>query len=58
METHAYFNNIHEHILKELTQAIFNIAAAIAWLTDKDIYDLLCGKTAQNVRVSVFIESF
>ena len=55
METYAYFDNIHKRILKELNQAMFDVTAAIAWFTDKDIYDLLCKKVAQNVRVRVLL---
>ena len=55
METYAYFDNIHQHILQEVNQTKFDITAAIAWFTDKDIYNLLCKKAAQNVGVRLLL---
>ena len=55
METYAYFDNIHKHISKELSQTIFDVTAAIAWFTDEDIYELLCKKAVQNVSVRVLL---
>ena len=48
MKTYAYFDNIHKHILQELNQTTFDVTAAIAWFTDKDIYDLLCKKNLRG----------
>ena len=55
METYAYFEDIHKHILQELSHTRFDITAAIAWFTDKDIYNLLCKKAAQNVGVRLLL---
>jgi phosphatidylserine/phosphatidylglycerophosphate/cardiolipin synthase-like enzyme len=38
METQAYFENIQQHIIKELHQAQQNIYIAVAWFTDREIF--------------------
>ena len=35
--------------------ATSDITAAIAWFTDKDIYDLLCDKASKNVKIRVLL---
>ena len=55
METYAYFDNIHKHILHELKKTMFDVTAAIHRFTDEDIYSLLCRKAAQNVSVRVLL---
>ena len=44
MELKAHFSNIHKVIICHLTQAQSEIVAAIAWFTDRDIFDVLCKK--------------
>ncbi|SUD31801.1 nuclease NucT [Pseudomonas fluorescens] len=53
MELKAYFTNIHEVIIGHLGRAQSDIAVAIAWFTDRDIFEVLCKKARAGVNVSV-----
>ena len=48
MEVKAYFSDIHKVIIKQLEGAGSDIHVAVAWFTDRDIFDVLC-KKAQSV---------
>ncbi len=41
MELKAHFSNIHKVIIGHLEQAQTEIVAAIAWFTDRDIFEVL-----------------
>lgn len=41
--------------MDHLAQAKTDVVAAIAWFTDKDIYDLLCKKAASGVEVRIVL---
>lgn len=53
MELKAHFSNIHNVIIGHLEQAQSEIVAAIAWFTDRDIFEVLCNKTRTGVKVTV-----
>lgn len=53
MELKAHFSNIHQVIIDHLGQAQSEIVAAIAWFTDRDIFEVLCKKARSGVKVSV-----
>jgi len=53
--TTAYFKNIRAEILKQLEKAESSIWAAIAWVTDKEIFDTLIEKLSQGVEVKLII---
>ena len=53
MELKAHFSNIHKVIIHHLEQAQTEIVAAIAWFTDRDIFEVLCKKTRSGIKVSV-----
>lgn len=53
MELKAHFSNIHHVIIDHLEQARFDIVAAIAWFTDRDIFEMLCKKARFGIKVSV-----
>ncbi len=53
MELKAHFSNIHKVIIDHLEQAQTEIVAAIAWFTDRDIFEVLCKKALAGVKVSV-----
>lgn len=53
MELKAHFSNIHQVIIDHLRHAQSEIVAAIAWFTDRDIFDMLCRKAGSGVKVSV-----
>ncbi len=53
MELKAHFSHIHKVIIGHLDQAKSEIVAAIAWFTDRDIFDVLCKKARSGIKVSV-----
>lgn len=53
MELKAHFSNIHKVIIHHLEQAQTEIVAAIAWFTDRDIFEVLCKKARLGIKVSV-----
>ena len=53
MELKAHFSNIHKVIIDHLEQAQSEIVSAIAWFTDRDIFEVLCKKARSGVKVSV-----
>lgn len=53
MELKAHFSNIHQVIIDHLRQADSEIVAAVAWFTDRDIFDMLCRKAGSGLKVSV-----
>jgi len=53
MEVKAHFSSIHRVIIGHLQQARSDITAAVAWFTDREIFDELCRKAQVGVQVSV-----
>jgi hypothetical protein len=53
MELKAHFSNIHKVIINHLEQAQSDIVAAIAWFTDRDIFEVLCKKARSGTKVSI-----
>ena len=53
MDLKAHFSNIHKVIINHLEQAQSEIVAAIAWFTDRDIFEVLCSKARSGIKVSV-----
>lgn len=53
MELKAHFSNIHKVIISHLEQAQSEIVAAIAWFTDRDIFEVLCMKSRSGLKVSI-----
>src|SRR3990167_462158 len=53
MELKAHFSNIHKVIIHHLEQAQTEIVAAIAWFTDRDIFEVPCKKARSGIKVSV-----
>lgn len=53
MELKAHFSNIHKVIIDHLEQARSDIVAAIAWFTDREIFEVLCKKARSGVKVSI-----
>jgi hypothetical protein len=53
MELKAHFSNIHKVIINHLEQSQTEIIAAIAWFTDRDIFEVLCKKARSGIKVSV-----
>ena len=55
MEIKAYFSDIHKIIIEQLEGADSQIQVAVAWFTDKDIFDVLCKKAQRGIKVSVVL---
>jgi hypothetical protein len=55
MELKAHFSCISKVIIDHLSGAQFEIAAAVAWFTDRDIFEVLCKKARLGVKVSVVL---
>lgn len=55
METQAYFEDIQHYLLKELHKARTSILVAVAWVTDKELYDVLCLKASDGVKVEILL---
>ena len=55
MELKAHFSDISKVIIDHLSGAQFEIAAAVAWFTDRDIFEVLCKKARHGVKVSVLL---
>lgn len=55
MELKAHFSNIHKVIIGHLEQTQSDIVAAIAWFTDRDIFEVLCKKACAGIKVSVVL---
>jgi hypothetical protein len=53
MELKAHFSNIHKVIILHLEQGQTEIVAAIAWFTDRDIFEVLCKKARSGIKVTV-----
>ena len=55
MKTQAYLEDIQDHLLKELRKAKKSIIVAVAWFTDKEIYELLCQMAGEGVKVEIML---
>ncbi len=55
METRAYFDKIQGHIKDELLQARFAIVIAVAWFTDRELFEILLDKAKDGVRVDMLL---
>lgn len=55
MELKAHFSQIHKAIIQHLEPAQTEIVAAIAWFTDRDIFEVLCKKARSGVKVTVVL---
>lgn len=53
MELKAHFSNIHKVIINHLEPAKSEVVAAVAWFTDRDIFEVLCKKARSGIKVSV-----
>lgn len=55
MEVKAYFSDIHKVIIKQLEGAGSDIHVAVAWFTDRDIFDVLCKKAQSGIKISLVL---
>jgi uncharacterized protein (TIGR02145 family) len=55
MSTKAVFDNIAEHLEEQIDLAENKIVVAVAWFTNKRLFDALCNKAADGVKVKLII---
>jgi len=55
METTAHFENIPQEIARRLTAATQKIVVAVAWFTDRDLFDVLCRQAGRGLRVRLAV---
>lgn len=55
MQTTAHFECIHETILAELQKAEESVYVAVAWFTDRTLFDMLCKGARAGVRVELML---
>ena len=55
MELTAHFTDIQEKIATELSKAKYNIFVAVAWITDKALWDILIKKSKDGVVVQIIL---
>lgn len=55
MATKAYFENIKEKIIGHLCSSNKSIKVAVAWLTDADLFEILCEKAQSGLRVELLL---
>ena len=55
MRTKAVFDNIAEHLEEQIDLAENKIVVAVAWFTNKRLFDALCKKAAEGVKVKLII---
>jgi len=53
MQLQAHFQNIQRVIIDHLQDAQHEILVAVAWFTDREIFEVLCQKAQAGVQVSV-----
>ena len=49
METTAHFENITQEIARRLNAATQEIVVAVAWFTDRDLFDVLCRQAGRGL---------
>jgi hypothetical protein len=55
MTTHAYFENIQEQIVQELTKAKRSVIIVVAWFTENELFGLICRLASQGVDVQLLL---
>lgn len=53
MQLQAHFQNIQKVITRHLHDAQYEILVAVAWFTDREIFEVLCEKAQSGIQVSV-----
>lgn len=57
MQTEAIFDNIAERILLEIAKSNHSIFIAVAWFTNKNIFNELLAKSKQGINISLLISN-
>jgi cytochrome c5 len=56
MKFETHFSNIHKVIIRHLKLADTTIVIAASWVTDHDIFDVICIKARAGVKVSIALD--
>ncbi len=54
-QTQAFFDDIQEQITYEINKAKKSVLIAVAWFTDREIFNLLCTKASEKIRVELLL---
>lgn len=57
MQTEALFSNIADRISSELSQAESSIYIAVAWLTNRDLFNILVDKAKSGITVQLLLSN-
>lgn len=57
MHTEALFSNIADRICQELSQAESSIYIAVAWLTNRDLFEILVEKSKSGITVQLLLSN-
>ena len=57
MQTTAHFDYIHEAITAELHKARKSVYIAVAWFTDREIFQVLCELASRGVSINLLMSS-
>lgn len=55
MKSQAYFEKIHKQIEIRLLETQTSIRLAVAWLTDQKLFDIICEKARNGIKVELII---
>ena len=51
----CHFKNIRQQILNEIAKAQLSIQAAVAWFTNRELFEALCKKAKQGIKVELIV---
>ena len=57
MQTEAIFDNIADRIINEISKANHSVFIAVAWFTNKNIFNQLISKSKKGVNISIIISN-
>jgi tetratricopeptide (TPR) repeat protein len=55
MTVECHFKNIRQQILNEIANAKLTIQVAVAWFTNGELFEMLCKKAKQGVKVELIV---
>lgn len=55
MTIECHFKNIRKQILNEIDNAKLTLQVAVAWFTNKELFEMLCKKSKEGVRVELIV---
>ena len=55
MIVECHFKNIRQRILNEIASAQISVQVAVAWFTNAELFEMLCKKATQGVKVELIV---